>query len=313
MGAMSVEFNRSPHATKATPRAFKVERGARRSRRHRPASARPSLLEAIVSDDKNTVKSVVKAFAVLQAFGPNASELVLAEVARAAGLDNATAFRLLNTLVSLGYVEKVPDSRRFRLTFKCLDLGFNAIARSDMRSLARPLLRAMVGPRIEAASIGVLDGHEVVYVERIQAGLERLAVDVRIGNRVPAYSTALGRAILSCLPEETQRSLLAAYPPRKLTPHTLVDVDQLLEVFAQAKKQGYAVSEQENVSGLRVIAAPVTDVDGVPIAAMSVAAPSFGRPLDEFIAEARDMLCESARKLSLALRAAGGMAAHPAA
>ena len=154
----------------------------------------------IVSDDKNeknVVKSVAKAFAVLHSFGPDAEELVIADVARAAQMDNATAFRLLNTLVSLGYVEKVPDSRRFRLTFKCLELGFNAIARSDIRTLGRPLLRSLVGDRIEAASIGVLDGPEVVYVERIQAGLQRLAVDVRVGNRVPAFSSALGRAILA--------------------------------------------------------------------------------------------------------------------
>ena len=75
-----------------------------------------------MGEDKNRVKSVVKAFAVLQAFGPDAVELVIADVARSAGLDNATAFRLLNTLVELGYVERVPETRRFRLTFKCLEL-----------------------------------------------------------------------------------------------------------------------------------------------------------------------------------------------
>ena len=264
-----------------------------------------------VSDDKNIVKSVAKAFAVLQAFGPDADELVLADVARAAGLDNATAFRLLNTLVMLGYVEKVGDTRRFRLTFKCLDLGFSAIARSDLRSLGRPFLRTMVGPRIEAASIGVLDGHEIVYIERIQAGLERLAVDVRVGNRVPAFSSAQGRAILSRLPVDVQRAILESAPLRPLTDHTVVDVDRILGQIAQATADGYAVSEQETVTGLRVIAAPITDVDGVPVAALSAAAPSFGRTLEQFIADARDVTCEAARRLSLAVRAAGGMAAHP--
>jgi IclR family pca regulon transcriptional regulator len=263
-----------------------------------------------VSDAKNTVKSVAKAFAVLQAFGPDTSEMVLADVARAAGLDNATAFRLLNTLVALGYVEKVEGTRRFRLTFKCLDLGFNAIARSDLRSLARPLLRAIVGPRVEAASIGVLDGHEVVYVERIQAGLERLAVDVRIGYRVPAYSSALGRAILSGLPVENQRAILQASPPRRLTDRTLIDIGQILDEIAQEKAQGYAISEQETVVGLRVIAAPIFDIDGVPIAGMSAAASAFGHTLEEFVADTRDPVCNGARQLSLALRAAGGMAAQ---
>jgi IclR family pca regulon transcriptional regulator len=263
-----------------------------------------------MSDDKNIVKSVAKAFAVLQAFRPDATELVLADVARASGLDNATAFRLLNTLVMLGYAEKVPDTRRFRLTFKCLELGFNAIARSDLRSLGRPMLRAIVGERIEAASIGVLDGHEVVYIERIQAGLERLAVDVRVGNRVPAYSSAMGRAILSRMPVDAQRAILESNPPRRLTDRTLIDIDSILAQIAEAGRLGYAFSDQETVTGLRVIAAPITDVDGVPIAGLSAAAPSFGRTVEEFIADAREPTCDAAARLSQAARAAGGMAAH---
>lgn len=259
-------------------------------------------------DEKNIVKSVAKAFAVLQAFGPNSQELVLAEVARAAGLDNGTAFRLLNTLVLLGYIEKIDDSRRFRLTFKCLDLGHNAIARSDLPSLARPLLRGIVGEHIEAASIGVLDGHQVVYIERIQAGLERLAVDVRVGNRVPAHSSALGRAILSKLPVANQRAILKSGPPRKLTPRTPVDIDSILELTAEAAKRGYAVSDQETVTGLRVIAAPITDMDGTPVAAVSAAAPAHGRTLAQFIADARRPTVDAAAKLSAAIRAAGGTA-----
>ena len=253
-----------------------------------------------MSDEKNIVKSVAKAFAVLHSFGPDTTELVIADVARAAGMDNATAFRMLNTLVALGYVEKVENSRRFRLTFKCLDLGFNAIARSDIRALGRPLLRSLVGDRIEAASIGVLDGHEVVYVERIQAGLQRLAVDVRVGNRVPAFSSALGRAILAHLPVADERAILEAHPPQRLTQYTVTDVDQILAEIAKVRRDGFAVSDQETVTGLRVLAAPITDVDGIPLAAMSVASPAFGQTLDEFIDAARDATCEAARRLSLA-------------
>lgn len=262
-------------------------------------------------NEKNVVKSVAKAFAVLQSFGPDTEELVIADVARAASMDNATAFRMLNTLVSLGYVEKVGSSRRFRLTFKCLELGFNAIARSDIRSLGRPLLRGLIGDRIEAASIGVLDGAEVVYVERLQAGLQRLAVDVRVGNRVPAFSSALGRAILAHLPIDDERAILEANPPKQLTQFTMVDVDQLLEEIAKVRRDGFAVSDQETVTGLRVLAAPITDVDGIPIAAMSVAAPAFGQTLEEFIDTARDVTCAAAQRLSLAVRAAGATAAHP--
>src|SRR5215470_13972918 len=138
---------------------------------------------------KSTVQSLTKGLRVLEAFTAERSEMSLAEVARAADIDNGTAFRFLNTLVILGYIRKT-EAKRFRLTLKCLDLGFRAIGRTELRELARPLLRDLVGPEIEAASVAVLDGAEVVYIERVQAGLARLGIDVRIGSRAPAYSCA---------------------------------------------------------------------------------------------------------------------------
>ena len=189
------------------------------------------------ASDKNSVQSLAKGFRVLEAFTAERIEMGLAEVARAANIDNATAFRFLNTLVQLGYVEKIAEAKRFRLTLKCLDLGFNAIARTDLRELARPLLRELVNDTIEAASIGVPDGADIVYVERVQAGLVRLGVDVRIGSRVPAYSTAVGQAILAHLPRETQVRLLEASPRRKLTPTTLTRLDALLTQLEQIRAQ----------------------------------------------------------------------------
>jgi IclR family pca regulon transcriptional regulator len=261
-------------------------------------------------NEKNLVRSLAKGFAVLRAFTAEEPELTLSEVARSAGLDNATAFRMLNTLVGLGLVASVPGTRRFRLTLACLDLGFNAIARSDLRALARPLLRSLVGERIEAASVGVLDGASVVYVERIQAGLARLGVDVRIGSRVPVHSSAIGQAILAYMPEAVQRAVLEAAPRERLTDRTLTDLPALLGRLATVRAAGFAVSDQETVMGLRVLAAPVRDADGVPVAGLSVATPSFAMTLEEFVAAAEEPVCAAAAALSKALQAAGSVA-HP--
>src|SRR5438034_2865718 len=201
--------------------------------------------------DKNVVNSLAKGFRVLEAFTSEEPELVLAEIARRAGLDNATTFRLLNTLVMLGYVEKVEDTRKFRLTLRCLDLGFNAIGRSDLRTQARPVLRSLVGEVNEAASIGVLEGVEVVYIERMQAGMTRLGVDVRIGSRMPVHSTAMGHAIVGFLPRQEQERILAAAPRKKMTARTITDVRTLLQRLKQVRERGYAVADQENVPGLR--------------------------------------------------------------
>lgn len=264
--------------------------------------------KAAPADPKNTVQSLAKGFKVLQAFTAQEPELTMAEVARKAGLDNATAFRFLNTLVGLGYVDKVDNSRLFRLSLNVLDLGFHAIARSDLRTLARPVLRGLVGEVNEAASIGVLDGSSVVYVERVQAGLTQLGVDVRIGSRVAAYSSAVGQAILAWLPQDQQVKVLRGQPLVKLTDTTLTDIDALVERLAQIRATGYAVSNQETVAGLYVMAAPVLDIDGLPVASLSVAAPAHRSTLRQFEENTIAGVVAAAGQLSKSLQATGGYA-----
>jgi IclR family transcriptional regulator, pca regulon regulatory protein len=258
------------------------------------------------SSEKNTVHSLAKGFRVLEAFTSQEPELTMAEVARLAGVDNATAFRFLNTLVEIGYVDRVPDTRRFRLALKVLDLGFNAIARSDLRSRARPILRGLVGEMNEAASIGVLDAADVIYVERIQAGLARLGVDIKIGSRVPAYSTAIGHAILAWHAKEDQIAILQSQPRRQLTATTQTDLDALLARLDQVKRRGYAVSDQETVSGLYVLAAPILDTDGISLAGLSIAAPAFQTNLKDFEAAGAGPVVQAAQALSRALQSTGG-------
>jgi IclR family transcriptional regulator, pca regulon regulatory protein len=257
-------------------------------------------------DAKNTVQSLAKGFRILEAFSAQEPELTMSALARKAGVDNATAFRFLNTLVEIGYVQRVPDTRLFRLSTKVLDLGFNAIARSDLRTQARPVLRTLVGETNEAASVGVLDGSDVLYVERVQAGLARLGVDVRIGNRVPAYSTAIGHAILAFMPRTAQVAILQAQPRRQLTKTTQTDLAAILDRLAQVKRRGYAVSNQETVTGLYVLAAPILDSDGVPAASISIAAPALRTTLEDFRSAGAEPIVQAAQSLSRALQATGG-------
>lgn len=261
---------------------------------------------------KNTVQSLAKGFKVLQAFTAQEPELTMAEVARKSGMDNATAFRFINTLVEIGYVDKVDNTRRFRLSLKVLDLGFHAIARSDLRTLARPILRGLVGEVNEAASVAVLDGSDVMYAERVQAGLTQLGVDVRIGSKVPAYSSAVGQAILAWLPRESQVRILRGQPLIKRTATTLTDMDALLLRLDTVRGRGYAVSDQENVSGVYVVAAPVFDIDGLPIAALSVAAPVWQTSLQQFEHNTVAAVQQAAHTLAKALQATGGYASSAA-
>jgi len=256
-------------------------------------------------DPKNTVQSLAKGFRALQAFTPEEPALRLSEVARRAGLDNGTAFRLLETLVMLGYLERFPETKQYRLTLKPLELGFNAIARMDLRRIAQPELRALVGTVREATSIGILDRDEVVYIERFQEGQARLGVDIKVGSRVPAYCTAIGHSILAFLPRAETRRILGSNRRVKVNEHTPVTLKEIEEQLEEVRAAGYAISDSSSVAGLRVLAAPILGADGFALAGLSVAAPAPRMPLKEFVALTAGPVTASAAKIAHALSAAG--------
>jgi IclR family transcriptional regulator, pca regulon regulatory protein len=270
----------------------------------------PRKREAAAGEDsRNLVNSLSKGLRVLEAFTAERTELTLSEVARAAGIDPGTAFRMLKTLVLLGYVARVPDSRRFRLTLKVVDLGLHAIGRADLRELARPILRSLVGEISEAASVGVLDGADVLYVERVRAGLIRLGVDIRIGTNIPAVSGVIGHAILAFLPPAERDRVLAMPPRRGEIAVKPLSQPALLRTLDAVRKQGYALQDSMFGNGLRILAAPVLDTDGYPVAAVSVAAPAVRCSSDEFRARALGPVRSAASDIARAVQASGTVSA----
>ena len=258
-------------------------------------------------DPKSTVQSLAKGFRVLHAFTAEEPQLKLADVARRAGLDNGTAFRLVETLVMLGYLERLPEAKQYRLTLKPLELGFNAIARMDLRTIAQPELRSLVGTVREAASVGILDRDEIVYIERYQEGHARLGVDIRVGSRIPAYCTAIGHSILAFLPRAEVRHILGLSRRVKLNEHTPVTLAEIEAQLEEVRSVGYAISDSTYIAGLRVLSAPILGADGCAIAALSVAAPSPRMPLKEFVALTAEPVTASAAKIAQALSAAGNI------
>src|SRR5689334_20993879 len=254
---------------------------------------------------KNTVQSLAKGFRVLQAFTAEEPELKLSDVARRAGLDNGTAFRLLETLLMLGYLERQTDTKQYRLTLKPLELGFNAIARMDLRTVAQPELRALVGTVHEAASLGILDRDEVVFIERAQGGRDDLGVDIRIGSRVPAYCSAIGHALLAFLPHAEARRTLELSRRVKINEQMPVAIDDIEKQLAVVRELGYALSDATYVAGLRVLSAPILGADNYAIAAISVAAPSHRMPLKEFVELTAGPVTRSAARIAHALSAGG--------
>ncbi|UQD76397.1 helix-turn-helix domain-containing protein [Bradyrhizobium japonicum] len=249
--------------------------------------------ESSLKNPKNHVASVGKAFAVLKSFSSEAFELTLSEIAARADLDRGTSFRLIQTLTELGYLQAVPQSRRFRLGVACLDLGYTVLSRGSLRPIVEPLLRDLVPAVGDAASLGILDGGDVVYLARVGAGLDRHKMDRRPGTRIPAYSAALGHVMLAHLPRDQQIERLELRPRVKLSERTLTDLDALLARLDQVKKKGHAVSDGENAYGLRTLATPIFDAQGFVIGGLSVTVDAMRMDMAAFRDEALPRLMQA--------------------
>jgi IclR family pca regulon transcriptional regulator len=247
------------------PRACRVQGSSEQSE-----FAELAKTAAPADNPKNFVNSVGKAFAVLKSFTPEEFELTITEIASRAGMDRGTTFRLVQTLVKLGYLHAIEETRRYRLSLACLDLGYTALSAGNLRGQAEPLLRELVPTFGDAASLGVLDGSDVVYLARVTAGLDRHKIDRRPGSRIKAYASALGHVMLADLPKEQQIERLEAGERIKLSERTLTGLKPLLARLDQVRKQGFAVSDGENAYGLRTVAAPIFDKGKSVVAGISL-------------------------------------------
>lgn len=257
--------------------------------------------------NKSTVLSLAKGFRVMEVFDAREPELTISQIAARAELDPGTTFRLVKTLVMLGYLQPA-EGKKYRLGLKVLDLGFNALGKMDLHTIARPILRSLVGPVNEAASIAVMDGAEMVYLERVQLPLGRLGISQRVGARVPVYCTAVGHAILAYLPVEVRLRIINSVERKKLTPSTPVSVAEIESRLQKVRELGYALSDQDTVIGVRVIAAPIFDADDRPWAAISAAAPWMACSLQEFVAHTAPAVMEAAKNLTKVSRISGSIA-----
>lgn len=277
--------------------------------RTRSALSSDAVALARAENHRNVVNSLAKGLRILEAFRADRIEMTLSEVAAEARLDPGTTFRMLNTLVMLGYVARVPASKRFRITLKAADLGLNAIGHSDWRDLARPVLRSLVGEVNEAASLGVLDGADILYIERVRAGAARIGVDIRVGATIPAFCSAIGQAILAFLPSDEVERALSLTPRNSGMQPVPLSPNKIARDIAEVKRLGYALRDSYFGSGLRLLAVPVLDRDGYPVAAVSVAAPSVRTRLDELCQRALAPLQNAACEIARVFQASGAVRA----
>ena len=241
------------------------------------------------------VGPVAKALRVLDIVAESAAGVRLSEVSARAGIPKTTALRYLRTLETAGYLEADGELELYRIgpRFRLLKAPNDQLKR--LRILALPGMTALRDRFDETVNLGVLRGREIVYVEIVECR-RRLRLQAHVGGRDPAHSTALGKAILSCLPAAERDAILPPDLPAR-TGRTARDRRLLDAELHRVAARGYAVERGENEEGAVCVGAAVIGPGDQPVAAISMSAPETRMP-DRQVRAAGLALMEVAAELA---------------
>ena len=208
------------------------------------------------SKKRNYIYSLEKGLSMLGLFSQLGPQLSLSELAQATNMGLGNATRYVQTLLELGYLNRDPLTKKYRLAPKILSLGFSLLKDMDVRARVTPHLAEITREFGVGTQCAILDETEIVYVERFRART-LVAMDLTIGSRIPAYCTALGRAILAYLDEGSLQRIVARTDFVRLTPYTVSSEEDLFKELERTRRRGYAVNMQELVLGQSGLAAPI--------------------------------------------------------
>lgn len=198
---------------------------------------------------------------VLQAIAENPEGVTVADVCQSTGLDRAVVHRLLGTLDEMQMVARDPDTRRYRLGVRMVEMGGRAAAQMPVRRVAKPALRMLHDGTRETACLTVPLGRDSVVVDRLGPPDVAGRTLLPLGARTPLWRSAHGRALLAFASEEQRNGLASSAP-------------QLEAQLAALREQGFATGEDELHQGVGEVAAPLLDADGTAVASMVVLAPT---------------------------------------
>jgi IclR family pca regulon transcriptional regulator len=214
------------------------------------------------------VQSLERGLAVIKSFSEARPQQTLTDVAKVTGLDRAAARRFLLTLEALGYIEH--DGKFFRLRPQTLQLGYSYLASLPWWRSAQQVSERLTRRINVSSAVGVLDGHDIVYVSYASAGRFPLLLNRSVGTHLPAITSAIGRVVVAGLPPDEIRNWLSKLKVEKLTPFTRTHRGEIDEALREVRNSGYSIVDQELEIGLRSIGVPIRDKGGSVVAGLSV-------------------------------------------
>ncbi len=214
------------------------------------------------------IHSVAKAIDILHAFTPSEPRLALGEIAHRLGLPKSTAHNLLGTLVAGGMVERTDDDR-YALGPQLIALTLGVRVNVELRDRAAPLLRELADACRDSVFLTVRDGDSCLYIYAVESAT-RLQARTAIGDRSPLHCTAVGKAMLSCMPLAEVDAIVGRAGMTAFTENTITTLDQLHEQLAITRRRGFSTDNGEHEPGIYCVGAPIFDAGGTVIGGCSL-------------------------------------------
>ncbi|MCZ7662895.1 MAG: IclR family transcriptional regulator [Thermoleophilia bacterium] len=202
--------------------------------------------------------SALRCLALLERVAESSTSVGVSELARELGVGRGTVHQQLSTLVAAGWVEQM-DGGRYRLTLRATRLGYHALEQANLGQRIRPSLEALAAATSLAVSLAVLDDGEALIVQRVESG-QILRIGLGVGVRMPLVTSASGRVLVAFSPDEQVAALRERGVPLPAA-----------DIIERIRREGVAISKDEYLEDIVAVAAPVFDMAGHLLAALSVA------------------------------------------
>ncbi len=223
--------------------------------------------------ERNYLKTLARGMRVLSAFTPLQSELSLSEIAELLEVDPSTANRFTYTLEELGFLERNPQTKLYRVTTQIYALTISLAGPRNLRQVSLPHLERLRDRSGETAVLSVRDGSEIVIIEVVETH-HSLAPRGWVGGRAPVHCSAMGKAMLAYLPEKEQTRLVNAIQFVRRTPNTITNRLDFLTDLEKTRARGWSLNREEFTVGVVSVGAPIFSGDKRVTAALCLDVPT---------------------------------------
>jgi len=218
-------------------------------------------------------QSIEKTFSIIEVMAQSQDAMRLQDIARSVRYPASTTLRMLNTLMSLGYVRQNPDSLRYSLSLKFSTIGDRVKSQYSIRDIVHPYLAELAQRCGESACMAIEEDMTVVYIDVVSGPDNMLKTLQRIGKSAPMHSTGVGKLMLLNYTDDQLAQLAASKGLVRLTGNTITTLAGLSAELTKVKQQDYAMDDEECEIGARCIAAPIRDYSGRVVAGISISGP----------------------------------------